>query len=225
MLNQWIHNTAEFFSAYGSLGLFLVSFAESSFLPLPPDILLIGLSLREPKLALWYALITTIASVLGGVFGYFIGIKFGRPLLQKFIHTKQITSMEELFKIYGGWAVAIAGFTPIPYKVFTIGAGIFRINKIVFVVASLLSRGARFFLEGFLLFALGTKAEKFLSNYMEIITIGITLTVIVVYFMFKNTKFIVRFQNFLGICRTKIEGLYIKKFLLLEFSETTLWEA
>jgi undecaprenyl-diphosphatase len=211
LFSQWLQSAAEFLMVYGSLGLFLVSFAESSFFPLPPDILLIGLSLGEPKLALWYALLTTVASVLGGIFGYFIGIKAGRPLLQKWIAPERIRKMEELFRNYGGWAVAIAGFTPIPYKVFTIGAGIFRINKIVFVVASLLSRGARFFLEGLLLFSMGVKAKEFLSSYLEIITVVVALVVIMLYLIFRSTKIIIGFRKLWIKSRTKLEDLYTKK--------------
>jgi len=188
VFSQLFQNSVEFFQIYGAVGLFLMSFAESSFFPVPPDILLVAMSLNAPKLALWYALITSIASVLGGILGYFIGATTGRPLLDRWVSSKRVSQMEALFHRYGGWAVAIAGFTPIPYKVFTIGAGVFRIQKGTFIVASLLSRSARFFLEGLIIFYLGAAAKSFLSSYLEILTVGVALAVLLLYLALRHTR-------------------------------------
>lgn len=189
MINQFIQQSLEFFQVYGPLGLFLMSFAESSFFPVPPDVLLIAMSLGAPQMALWYALICSVASVLGGIGGYFIGTKAGRPLLTRWVSVQRIAKIEGLFQRYGGWAVAIAGFTPIPYKVFTIGAGVFRINFTVFIVASLISRSARFFLEGLLIYFLGSTAKYILTNYLDLITFGFAGLVLLVYLLLRHTRF------------------------------------
>ncbi|MEW6697743.1 MAG: YqaA family protein [Bacillota bacterium] len=186
MINDIIQNVTEFFTEYGTWGLFLLSFIESSFFPIPPDILLIAMSLAAPHLALWYAFVTTVASVLGGMFGYVIGAKAGRPLLQRWVSPQQIDKIDCLYQRYGGWAVAIAGFTPIPYKLFTISAGVCGINKTVFIIASILSRGARFFLEGTIIFILGAKAKYLLENYFEVITLGIAVLVVLCCWCYKN---------------------------------------
>ena len=186
MGNGLVQNVMDFFNDYGGIGLFLWSFMESSFFPIPPDILLIAMSLGNPAMSLWYAGITTIASVLGGIFGYAIGVTAGRPLLQRWVSPQQIEKINGLFQKYGGWAVGIAGFTPIPYKVFTISAGVFGINLRVFIVASVLSRGARFFLEGLIIFYLGAKAKIFLENYFEVITISISVLVILLFLLMRK---------------------------------------
>lgn len=122
-LISWSQTT---FLPYGELGLFAVAFMESSFFPVPPDLLLIPLVLLSPERGLWYAFITTLGSVLGALLGYYIGIKGGRPILIKIAGVKKTESVEKYFKKYGDWAIGIAAFTPIPYKVFTIAAGVFR---------------------------------------------------------------------------------------------------
>lgn len=188
MSQGFMQNVMDFFNHYGDFGLFLWSFMESSFFPIPPDILLIAMSLSNPTLALWYAGITTLASVIGGILGYAIGAKAGRPLLKRWVSEKQIEKINGLFQRYGGWAVGIAGFTPIPYKVFTISAGVFGINMKVFIVASVLSRGARFFLEGIFIFYLGAKAKIFLENYFEVITISVSVMLIVLFFLLRKMR-------------------------------------
>ncbi len=130
----------------GPVGLFLVAFMESSFFPIPPDLLLIPLVLAAPDLWLLLAAITTAGSVTGALFGYFIGAKGGRPVLHKIVGQKKTEKAEGYFRKYGDWAVGIAGFTPIPYKVFAILAGAMRHNVPRFILVSIISRGARFFL-------------------------------------------------------------------------------
>ena len=147
--------------------LFALAFAESSFFPLPPDILLVSLGVMKPSEALWYALISTIGSVLGGAFGYGIGLKGGRPLLYRFFKETKIHSVEKMYDRYNAWATGIAGLTPIPYKIFTIGGGAFKINFKIFMLASLLSRGGRFLAEGILLFFFGAPIRDFLYEYFN----------------------------------------------------------
>ncbi|MCL4440517.1 MAG: phosphatase PAP2 family protein [Firmicutes bacterium] len=211
MLSQLFQSSVAFFQIYGTVGLFLMSFAESSFFPVPPDILLIAMSLSQPKLALWYALITSVASVLGGIFGYFIGAKAGRPLLDRWVPAKRVAQIESLFQRYGGWATCALPISPIPYKVFTIGAGVFQIQKTVFVVASILSRSARFFLEGLLIFYLGSAAKHFLSSYLEILTIGLSLVILLLYFVLRHTKTMQYLNGFWVKLRERLERYYNEK--------------
>jgi len=170
--------SAENLLQYGPLGLFLVSFAESVFFPVPPDLVLLPLAMMNPGLAFWYALLCTSASVAGAVFGYLLGGKAGRPLLAKFMRKERIAEVERLFTKYGGWAVGIAAFTPIPFKVFTLTGGIFKVPLMPFLFASILGRGARFFLEGGLVFFLGDRAQTLLGRNFEMFTLGLTVAVI-----------------------------------------------
>lgn len=178
----------EFFANHGSVGLGLLSFIESFIFPIPPDLLLIGLAVAKPEYALWYATITTAASVLGGIIGHYIGVMAGRPLLERWISKQLIKKSEQLFGRYGGWAVAIAGFSPVPYKVFTIAAGVFKINRVTFIIASALSRGARFYLEAALILLIGAQAKSFIQDYFELITLAVLLAVFLLYVLLKQLK-------------------------------------
>ncbi|MBN1593872.1 MAG: DedA family protein [Candidatus Coatesbacteria bacterium] len=138
-------------TAYSVWALFFLAFAESSFFPIPPDVLLIAIGMAKPQSALWLALVCTIGSTVGGMFGFLIGKIGGRPLLLKIFKEKKVGVVDKYFEKYGVMAVGVAGFTPIPYKVFTISAGAFRMNFTKFALISVLSRGARFFLVGLVL--------------------------------------------------------------------------
>lgn len=168
----------------GGWGLFLVAFAESSFFPIPPDVLLVPLVLAAPKLALWYAALCTASSLAGGVFGYFIGRRAGRKILLRFTTEERIAGVQKLFDRWGGWAVGIAAFTPIPYKVFTIAGGLFRVGRTAFVTASVIGRGGRFFLEALLLQRYGRSIVAFITQNFELLTIGITLIIALGYWLF-----------------------------------------
>ncbi len=165
-------------SNYSLLILSVLSFAESSFFPIPPDTLMIPLALVQPKLAIFYGLLTTISSVLGGMFGYFIGLKGGRPIVRKFISDEKLYQVKLLYQKYDVWAVAVAGFSPIPYKIFTIAAGLFELDFKRFVIASFIGRGGRFFLVGGLIFLFGEKIKFFLNQYLELFIIGLTILLI-----------------------------------------------
>ena len=156
---------------YKFYGLFVMAFAESSFFPIPPDLALIPLALSEPSNALYYALVCTIGSVLGGCFGYLIGKFGGRPILIRFVSSEKIDLVYNYFEKYNAWAVGIAGFTPLPYKVFTISAGMFQISFLPFLLASIVSRGGRFFLVGGLIFLYGEKIKPFIENNLNILSI------------------------------------------------------
>jgi membrane protein YqaA with SNARE-associated domain len=158
-------------SPYGVPALFCLALAEASFFPLPPDILLIALALGAPDHALWYALVCTLGSTVGGMLGYGIGRVGGRPLLDRLVAKEKTRRIHEYFERYEAWAIGIAGFTPVPYKVFTISAGAFWINFPRFVVASVLSRGARFFLVAGLIMLFGDTVRDLLHRYFNLFTV------------------------------------------------------
>jgi len=186
-LYDWVLHWAE--TPYGSWALFLLAFSESSFFPIPPDILLIALAVAIPKKSLKYALICSAGSVLGGCFGYLIGWQFmasvGTRIVDFYGLTPKVEYIEVLYNKYDAWAVAIAGFTPIPYKVFTIAAGAFKINFSVFVMASLVSRSARFFIVGGLIFIFGPSIQSFIDKYFNILATVFTVLLIAGFLIIK----------------------------------------
>ncbi len=178
---------AERFVGYGPLGLLFVSFLESIVFPVPPDLILIPLCLAVPRLSFWYATLATVASVLGGVVGYFLGQKAGKSFSAG-APGKPNDDVEKLFTRYGGWAVGIAAFTPIPYKVFTFAAGVFRTPLHIFCIASCLGRGGRFFLEAAAVFYLGDRAQAFLGRNFEIATMTITVALFVLVILVQKSR-------------------------------------
>jgi membrane protein YqaA with SNARE-associated domain len=183
-LLSWTVHWAQ--TPYGTLALFILAFAESSFFPVPPDVLLISLALINPALSLFYALITLIGSVLGGVFGYFLGIKGGKPLLERFVKKEKIETVHQYFQKYEAWAIVIAGFTPIPYKVFTISAGVFYVKFKTFVLASIVGRGGRFFLVGLSILLFGKEIRELLEKYFNVISIIFVLLLVGGFFILKK---------------------------------------
>ena len=183
-LMTWTQKT---FEPLGALGLFILAFMESSFFPIPPDVLLIILSLAEPNKALWFALVCTIGSVIGGIFGYIIGYAGKEAVLKRIVSQRKIEKVHKMFEKYEAWAIGIAGFTPIPYKVFTISAGAFYINFRKFVIASLLSRGARFAIEAVLIMYFGKAIVGFIDTYFNWITL-IGVAVIAAFYLFYKKR-------------------------------------
>ena len=174
-LYDWVLSWAD--SRYGVLALAILSFAESSFFPIPPDVLLIGLAVGAPKRALRFATVCSLASVVGGVVGYAIG-HFVWLQTQAFFfsHVPGFTPavfghVQELFETYSFWVIFAAGFTPIPYKVFTISAGVFGIQFPMFVLASFVGRSARFFLVAGLIYFFGPKIRDFIDRYFNYVVI------------------------------------------------------
>ena len=163
---------------YAPLVLFILTFWESSFFPLPPDPLLIAMAVAEPANAPLFALIATAASVLGAVLGYFIGKKGGRPIVYKLFKEKKVRAAEGLYKRYDVWAVGAAAFTPIPYKVFTITAGIAGLRFWPFILVSIVGRGARFFLLGMLVYFFGPQIQNVIDQYFELLTISFLVLVV-----------------------------------------------
>ena len=179
-LYDWVLHWAD--TPYGGWALFWLAFSESSFFPVPPDVLLIALAIGRPDKSLWYALVCSLGSVLGGVAGYLIGWQFmsiiGDRIVQFYGFADEVAYIRELFRAYEAWAVGIAGFTPIPYKVFTISAGAFAIDFPVFLMASAASRSARFFIVGFLIFRFGPRIKLFIDRHFN--TLAVAFTVLLV---------------------------------------------
>lgn len=179
-LYDWVLHWAK--TPYGTWALFLLAFCESSFFPIPPDVLLIALSVALPKKALKYALVCSVGSLLGGCLGYLIGWQFmiglGDGIIRFYGLQDNYEYIRNLYVTYDAWAVGIAGLTPIPYKVFTITAGAFRINFVVFLLASAVSRSARFFLVGGLIYLFGPKIQSFIERYFNTLAIVFVILLI-----------------------------------------------
>lgn len=148
-----------------------VSFAESSVFPIPPDIMLIPMVLARRSRAFWIATVCTLASVLGGVLGYYIGHELyeviGRPIIEFYDQTEKFNGLQAQYNEWGAWIVFAAGITPIPYKVFTIASGAANLDLLVFVLASLASRGLRFFGISLLLYLFGKAMHKFIEKNLS----------------------------------------------------------
>ena len=157
---------------YASWFLAFISFIESSFFPIPPDIILIPMIIAKRTKAFAYAFVCTISSVFGGLFGYLIGYglfnSIGILLVNFYGMTEYIESLKEYYNSYGVWFVLIAGFTPLPFKIITIASGLFQLNLIVFVLCSLMARGCRFYLIAGLLYLFGEAIKKFIDRYFNI---------------------------------------------------------
>jgi len=166
-----------------------LSFAESSFFPIPPDVMLAPMSMARPERATMYALLTTLASVVGGLFGYLIGyfaFEAIAPWLDRAGHMPAYLKGKAWFEEWGFWAILIAGFSPIPYKVFTIAAGSLAMNLPLFIIGSLIGRGGRFFLVAGLLAWGGPRMETALRRYVERIGWALVVIAVLLYLYFSR---------------------------------------
>jgi len=168
----------------------LLSFVESFILPFPPpDVMLAPMSIAQPGRALRFASLTLVFSVLGGLIGYLIGaflFDLAEPLIIEWGYQPRFQTVMSWFGQWGFWAVLVAGFSPVPYKIFTIAAGVLNLALIPFVLASIIGRGARFFLVAWSLARFGSAIEARLIKYVEIIgwvIVGALLLAIVVYYV------------------------------------------
>jgi membrane protein YqaA with SNARE-associated domain len=179
-LYDWVLHWSD--TPYGTWALFLLAFSESSFFPIPPDVLLIALAVGKPEKSFKFAAVCALGSVIGGVLGYVIGWQFMAAIGDKIVEfyglSDKVDYIEILYNRYDAWAVGIAGFTPIPYKVFTIAAGVFKISFPVFVIASAVSRSARFFLVGGLIYRFGPGIQTFIDKYFNLLAVIFTVLLI-----------------------------------------------
>ncbi|MBS0234440.1 MAG: DedA family protein [Proteobacteria bacterium] len=171
-LYDWTMRTAA--SKEAPWALAVVSFVESSFFPIPPDVMLIPMVLSERKKAWWYATIATVASVIGGMLGYAIGYYLydavGLPILKFYGREHALDSFMTFVKVYGVPAVIIKGMTPIPYKVVTIAAGVGKMNFLAFIGASIAARAMRFYLVAGLLYFFGEPIRAFIEERLALVT-------------------------------------------------------
>lgn len=183
---HWAH------TPYGSIALFALAFCESSFFPIPPDVLLMALAFSLPKKSFKYAAICSVGSILGGCFGYFIGYQLlehiGLPILNLYGITDKFNLVKERYSANAFAAVAVAGFTPIPYKVFTIAAGVCKVNIWTFILASAVSRSGRFFIIAGLTYLFGSKIKGFIDKYFNLISIAFVILLIAGFLIVKLFK-------------------------------------
>ena len=167
---------------YALPALAAVSFAESSFFPIPPDVVLVPMALANPHKARLYALVCTIASVLGGMLGYAIGAllydTLGHWLISAYGYGQGIDAFREAYAKWGAWVILIKGLTPIPFKIVTIASGFAGYNFFMFVVLSFITRGARFFLEAELLRIYGEPIRGFIEKRLTLVTTGFVAAVV-----------------------------------------------
>ena len=182
-LVDWVLAWAE--SPFGGLALFVLSAAESIIFPVPPDPLLIALGVGKPSFALVFAAICLAGSLLGASVGYLIGMWGGRPVVDRLFSQDKIQFVEQKYQRYDVWAILIAALTPIPYKVFTVTAGMFRLHFGRFMLASLLGRGARFFAVGLLIALFGEPIAAFIDEYLDILFIVFMILLVGGFFVIK----------------------------------------
>lgn len=161
---------------HGEWVLFLIAFVESSFFPIPPDVFLLAMCVAIPKKSFRYAAICSVGSVLGGALGYGLGFWFmdgvGMPIVEFYGLADKYAMVQEYFRQYDVWIVGTAGFTPVPYKLFTITAGFAKSDFLSFMLVSLFARSARFFLVAALIWKFGPKIQRFIDKYFNLLSIA-----------------------------------------------------
>lgn len=169
-LYDWVLSLAE--TSYGTWALFWISFAESSFFPIPPDVLLAPLCLGSRTRSLWFAAVTTIGSVLGALLGYAIGYwLIDYAVMIPSISLEKIEGLKNEFDARGQWYVLVAALTPIPFKLLTIAAGAAKMSIPIFLVACVIGRAARFFLVAGIIRAIGPRAIPLIDKYFNLLCI------------------------------------------------------
>ncbi len=194
-LYDWVLSWAH--SPFGERALFVLALAESSFFPVPPDVLLIALVLGKRETWLRLAILCSIASVIGGLAGYAIGHflwysgdSYSSIAMFFFNNIPGFTiesfnAVSKLYDVYSFWIVFTAGFTPIPYKIITITAGVANINVSIFVVASVISRSLRFFLVAWLIFKFGESINAFINKWFNVLSIAFVVLLIGGFYVLK----------------------------------------
>lgn len=186
-LYDWVLSWGD--SRWGALALFVLAFAESSFFPIPPDVLLIALCLGAVKRSFRYASICLAGSILGAILGYGIGYFLWQNATGEYtslanwffanvFSEDSFLQVKSLYDKWDFWIVFTAGFTPLPYKLFTITGGLFHINFVMFILASIVSRGLRFFLIGGLIWKFGAPIKTFIDKYFNLLAIIFTILLV-----------------------------------------------
>ena len=186
-LYDWVLSWGD--SRWGALALFVLAFAESSFFPIPPDVLLIALCLGAVRRSFRYASICLAGSILGAMLGYAIGFflwqnsageytSLANWFFANVFSEESFLQVKGLYDKWDFWIVFTAGFTPLPYKLFTVTGGLFHINFVMFVLASIVSRGLRFFLIGGLIWKFGAPIKTFIDKYFNLLAIIFTILLV-----------------------------------------------
>jgi membrane protein YqaA with SNARE-associated domain len=178
----------EFAIKYGIYGLAFNAFIEAIFFPIPPDVLLIALCATNPENAFLYALVATLFSTLGGVAGYYVGFWGGKPLAEKFFGKEKVNKVHRLYEAYESLIILLAGFTPIPYKVFTITSGVLFASLRKLIIYSLIGRGLRFFAEGALFYFYGAQIKSFVTHNLNIVFTALGAVVLVLFLAYRRYK-------------------------------------
>ena len=177
---DWILHWAD--TPHGAVALFLLALAESSFFPIPPDVLLIALVLGARSRWLRLAFICTAGSVVGGLIGYAIGLTamdaIGMRLIQFYEAEVAYEKVRELYTRYDFWIVFVAAFTPIPYKIFTITSGAMEMDLLGFSVVSTVGRGLRFFMVAMLLYIFGPPMKRFIDRYFDLLSLAFVVLLV-----------------------------------------------
>ena len=167
----------------------VITFAESVFFPIPPDVLLAPMVLAKPEKAWYFASLTTIASIIGGSVGYLLGYlmfePWIQPLINEFGYQERFNTAMTWFGEWGVWVVFIAGFSPIPYKIFTVSAGFLQMAFIPFFIVSAIGRGMRFFLVAGLISWGGKAMEHKLRSWIDVLGWGVVVVLVALYFMYR----------------------------------------
>jgi membrane protein YqaA with SNARE-associated domain len=169
-------------SPHAAWWLALIAFAEASFFPIPPDALLVPMALAKPRAAWRFAAVCTVASVVGGALGYLIGFalfdQLARPILSVYGYGEAYAAFQAKFQEYGLWIILVKGLTPIPYKIVTIAAGAARFDFGLFMAASALTRGVRFFLVATLLHVFGDSVRVFIERRLTLVTSALAVGIV-----------------------------------------------
>ena len=177
---DWILSWAE--TPWGSVALFLLALTEASFFIVPPDVLLIALCLGCPRQSFRYSFICLAGTLIGAACAYGIGLwawtAVDHWFIPRIFSIDTFNQVRDMYDTWNFWAVFTAGFTPIPYKIFTIAAGVFQINFGMFMLASVVGRGLRFFLIGWLIWKFGKPIKNFIDNYFNWLVLGLTVLLI-----------------------------------------------
>lgn len=185
---DWVLSWAD--TPYGIPALAVLAFAESSFFPLPPDILLIALALAKPSKSFHFAFYAATFSVIGGILGYAIGLWafqwVGHDIISFYHGEAVMEKIQILYNDYGFWGILIAAITPIPYKIFTIASGVFAFSFPEFIIASVIGRSVRFFAVGALIWKFGPPIKSFIDRYFNILAVAFTILLVGGFYLIGN---------------------------------------
>ena len=181
-MSHWIDGFAA--SEWAIAVMAIVAFTESIISPFPPDPVLIAASVFNPDMALIFAGVVTAASVLGALAGHWLGKRFGRPLIDRFISDAKVKRVEDLFQKYGAWAIVFAAVTPVPYKVFAVTAGAMDMPLRPFIIASVIGRGARMFIWAALAMAFGEDILTLLETQGTLLSVAFGIAVVAAFALY-----------------------------------------